>query len=89
MTALNLNLRFDEIDDLMRLCDNNRDGQVSYDEFISKMDVSMKNRKAVVLEQVEGAFFQKLGEALEGAGSAALTEAMAAYDSGPDGTIAT
>jgi len=44
MAALNLHLRYDEIDDLMHLCDRGGDGQVSYDEFISKMDVSIKNR---------------------------------------------
>ena len=63
MAALNLHLRYDEIDDLMHLCDRDSDGQVSYDEFISKMDVDRKNRikTGEVMEKVEEAFFEKLG----------------------------
>jgi len=44
MAALNLELRYDEIDDLMQLCDSGKDGSISYDEFISKMDLSIQNR---------------------------------------------
>lgn len=45
MAALNLELRYDEIDDLMQLCDSGKDGSISYDEFISKMDLSIQNRQ--------------------------------------------
>lgn len=65
MAALNLHLRYDEIDDLMHLCDSGGDGEVSYDEFISKMDLNIKNRSGQVMEQVEEAFFEKLGAAME------------------------
>jgi len=65
MAALNLHLRYDEIDDLMHLCDSGGDGEVSYDEFISKMDLNIKNRSGQVMEQVEEAFFEKLGQAME------------------------
>lgn len=44
MAALNLHLRYDEIDDLMRLCDQGGDGVVQYDEFISRMDLDIKQR---------------------------------------------
>jgi hypothetical protein len=44
MAALNLHLRYDEIDDLMHICDTGGDGAISYDEFISKMDVNIKQR---------------------------------------------
>ena len=37
-------MRFDEIDDIMELCDKSHDGEISYDEFISKMDLNIKNR---------------------------------------------
>ena len=50
MAALNLHLRYDEIDDLMHLCDRGGDGEISYDEFISKMDLNIANRSRQVLE---------------------------------------
>lgn len=37
--TLNLGLTYDEIDDLMDLVDEDKSGSISYDEFISKMDV--------------------------------------------------
>jgi len=48
MGALNLHLRYDEIDDLMHMCDKGGDGEISYDDFISKMDINMKNRSSKV-----------------------------------------
>ena len=65
MAALNLHLRYDEIDDLMQLCKKNEDSTISYDEFISKMDIDIKNRHNKVMEKVEEAFFEKLGQAME------------------------
>ena len=64
MTALNLHLRFDEIDDLMKLCDSTRDGKISYDEFISKMDMNISKRQPDVMKKVEEAFFDKLDQCL-------------------------
>lgn len=64
MQALNLHMRFDEIDDIMQLCDTGKDGEISYDEFISKMDLNIKNRQENVMVKVEDAFFVKLHEAL-------------------------
>jgi Ca2+-binding EF-hand superfamily protein len=61
MSALNLHLRYDEIDDLMRLCDTGGDGKISYDEFISKMDINIKERTNHVMGIVEDAFFERLG----------------------------
>ena len=57
-------MRFDEIDDIMQLCDTGKDGEISYDEFISKMDLNIKNRQENVMVKVEDAFFIKLHEAL-------------------------
>jgi Ca2+-binding EF-hand superfamily protein len=39
-----LGLTYDEIDDLMNLVDQDKDGSISYDEFISKMDVHLKKK---------------------------------------------
>ena len=60
MLALNLNLRYDEIDDLMHMCDVDDSGSVSYDEFISKMDLDLKDRETEVLDNIKEAFYQKL-----------------------------
>jgi Ca2+-binding EF-hand superfamily protein len=86
MSALNLHLRFDEIDDLMHLCDKGGNGQISYDEFISKMDVNLKKRHNKVMEKVEQAFFERLGEAIEYSRET-LYEMMQTYDFEQDGTI--
>jgi Ca2+-binding EF-hand superfamily protein len=86
MGALNLHLRYDEIDDLMHVCDVGGDGEVSYDEFISKMDVNIKSRSGQVLELVEEAFFDKLGQAMEYSRET-LYDIMQDYDFERDGTI--
>lgn len=86
MAALNLDLRYDEIDDLMHLCDRGGDGEVSYDEFISKMDLSIKSRSGQVLERVEEAFFERLGQAMEYSRET-LFDIMQDYDFAREGTI--
>jgi len=86
MAALNLHLRFDEIDDLMQICDSAGDGQISYDEFISKMDLDIKNRSGQVMEKVEEAFFERLGQAMDYS-QETLFEVMQEYDFEQDGTI--
>ena len=86
MAALNLHLRYDEIDDLMHLCDQDKCGAVSYDEFISRMDPSIKNRTGQVMEKVEEAFFEKLGLAMEYSRET-LYDIMQDYDFVADGTI--
>jgi Ca2+-binding EF-hand superfamily protein len=88
MAALNLHLRYDEIDDLMHLCDQSGDGSVSYDEFISKMDISIRNRSGHVMEKVEEAFFEKLGQAMEYS-SETLYDLMQDYDLESSGFIET
>jgi Ca2+-binding EF-hand superfamily protein len=86
MAALNLHLRFDEIDDLMQICDDTGDGTISYDEFISKMDLNIKTRSGQVMVKVEEVFFERLGQAMEYSQDA-LTDIMQEYDFERDGTI--
>ena len=86
MAALNLHLRYDEIDDLMRLCDQGGDGVVQYDEFISKMDLDIKHRADTVMAKVEDAFFERLGQAMEYSRET-LYDIMQAYDLDGEGTI--
>ena len=42
--TLGLDLTFEEIDDLMKLVDSDGSGNISYDEFISKMDVHLQKK---------------------------------------------
>lgn len=42
--TLGLDLTYDEIDDLMKLVDDDGNGQISYDEFISKMDLHIQRK---------------------------------------------
>lgn len=42
--TLGLELTFEEIDDLMKLVDSDGSGNISYDEFISKMDVHLQKK---------------------------------------------
>lgn len=86
MAALNLHLRFDEIDDLMQICDHTGDGTISYDEFISKMDLNIKTRSGQVMVKVEEVFFERLGQAMEYSQDA-LVDIMQEYDFERDGTI--
>jgi len=41
---LGIDLNYEEIDDLMKLVDTDGSGNISYDEFISKMDVHLKQK---------------------------------------------
>ena len=86
MAALNLHLRYDEIDDLMHVCDKGGDGKVSYDEFISQMDLNMRDRAGEVQEKVEEAFFEAIGQALEDSPEP-LEDLMREHDFEHDGTI--
>ena len=42
--TLGLDLTFEEIDDLMNLVDEDKSGAISYDEFISKMDLHIAKK---------------------------------------------
>ena len=41
---MGIDLNYEEIDDLMKLVDTDGSGNISYDEFISKMDVHLKQK---------------------------------------------
>lgn len=86
MAALNLHLRYDEIDDLMRLCDVQKNGKISYDEFISKMDLNIRQRQGIVSEKVEDAFIQKLSDCIAYSRDS-LYQIMKQYDVDGSGTI--
>jgi Ca2+-binding EF-hand superfamily protein len=86
MAALNLHLRYDEIDDLMRICDMKKNNVISYDEFISKMDKNMKRRSPIVQDKVEKAFIEKLTTCIEYSRDSLYT-LLADYDVDRSGKI--
>jgi Ca2+-binding EF-hand superfamily protein len=81
-------LTYDEIDDLMKLVDDDGNGQISYDEFISKMDLHIQRKSNVASEQVQEVIFHKLKSLMEN-NQQTLYELMAAYDFDNSGTILT
>ena len=63
--TLGLDLTFEEIDDLMNLVDEDRSGAISYDEFISKMDLHMQRKSAIAGNQAYDVIFHKLKSLME------------------------
>lgn len=84
--TLGLDLTYDEIDDLMKLVDNSGDGQISYDEFISKMDLHISKKRNVAGDQTKELLFHKLKSFIDN-NHETLYELMAAYDYDNSGTI--
>jgi len=58
-------LTFEEIDDLMKLVDSDGSGNISFDEFISKMDVHLQKKSPVASEQAQDFVFYKLKSLIE------------------------
>jgi hypothetical protein len=62
---LGIDLNYEEIDDLMKLVDTDGSGNISYDEFISKMDVHLKQKQAIAGEEAHEVLFHKLKALLD------------------------
>ena len=86
LVTLNIRMRFDEIDDLIKMCDQNGDGKISYEEFVAKMDIDIRRRARDINEIVEEKFFERLGLAIDYS-KESIHELMADYDFERDGTI--
>ncbi len=86
--TLGLELTFEEIDDLMKLVDSDGSGNISYDEFISKMDVHLQKKQPVASEQAQEFVFHKLKSLIENS-QETLYEIMSTYDFDDSGTILT
>ena len=84
--TLNLGLTYDEIDDLMNLVDEDKDGSISFDEFISKMDLHIQKKAGSAAEQAKDVIFQKLKALLDN-NEDSLYTIMADYDYDRSGTI--
>jgi Ca2+-binding EF-hand superfamily protein len=86
--TLGIDLNYEEIDDLMKLVDTDGSGHISYDEFISKMDVHLKSKQAVAGEEAHEVLFHKLKALLDNQDKS-LFEYMADFDYDNTGTIMT
>ncbi len=51
--TLEIGIKYDEIDDLMRLISSSTDGQISYDDFIAKLDANIRHRRGSIAHLVE------------------------------------
>jgi Ca2+-binding EF-hand superfamily protein len=50
---LEIGIKYDEINDLMRLITTTKDGKISYDNFITKMDANIRHRRSSLSHLVE------------------------------------
>jgi Ca2+-binding EF-hand superfamily protein len=55
--TLSLGLTNDEIDDLMKLVDSDGSGDISYDEFISKMDYHIQKKSGSAIDSAKEVVF--------------------------------
>ena len=85
--SLEIGLNHDEIDDLMRMMSSRPDGQISYDDFITKMDRTIRGRRHLLQESVDDAVFKKIHDCLQYQNES-LYDSLKAYDIDGSGTIA-
>jgi Ca2+-binding EF-hand superfamily protein len=86
--TLNLGLTYDEIDDLMNMVDSDKSGSITYDEFISKMDIHIQKRTKVATKEVKLALYHKLKSLMDG-NKESLYEIMMDYEYDNSGKIKT
>jgi hypothetical protein len=84
--ALGIDLNYEEIDDLMKLVDTDGSGHISYDEFISKMDVHLKKKAPMAGEEAHDLLFHKLKALLDNQDKT-LYEHMLDFDFDESGSI--
>ena len=84
--TLNLGLTYDEIDELMTIVDTDRDGAISYDEFISKMDIHIQKKSKFAAEQAKEVIFHKIRSLIE-LNTDSLYEIFSNYDYSHSGSI--
>lgn len=51
--SLEIGIKYDEINDLMRLIQPKADGTIGYDEFITKLDANIRHRRSSLAHLVE------------------------------------
>ena len=78
IATLEIGIKYDEINDLMKLLSDDSE-KISYDAFIAKMDVNIRQRRNTVSESVEDAVFEKITDCIMHS-SESLFEALSVYE---------
>jgi EF-hand domain pair len=84
--TLGLDLTFEEIDDLMNLVDEDKSGAISYDEFISKMDLHIAKKTNIGSSQAQEVIFHKLKSLMDN-NQDSFYNLIKAYDFDNSGTV--
>jgi Ca2+-binding EF-hand superfamily protein len=88
LATLEIGIKYDEINDLMRLVDADKDGFISYDEFITRLDANIVHRRQSLLHLIEDKVLTKIEAVLNHTGGDhPLYQAMAVYDLENEGQI--
>jgi len=74
-----MGLTYDEIQDLMNLVDTDRSGSISYDEFISKMNIHIHKKSNQAEERSKEEIFMRIKSLLDSS-SKSLAEIMSELD---------
>lgn len=74
-----MGLTYDEIDDLQKMVDTDKNGSISYDEFISVMDIHIKKKGLYAANQAKDVIFLRIKSLLE-YNKDSLVEIMYLYD---------
>ena len=67
LNSLDIGLSYDEIDELMRSMSSNAE-EISYDDFIMKMDANLRHRRNLLDDDVSEAVFMQIHSCLEYSG---------------------
>lgn len=84
--ALEIGIKYDEINDLMRIITTTQEGKISYDDFITKMDANIRHRRSSLAHLVEDQVFKKIADCIMHSGES-LFDAMKVYDITNEGQI--
>lgn len=84
--TLGLDLTFEEIDDLMNLVDEDKSGAISYDEFISKMDLHIAKKTNIGSSEAKEVIFHKLKSLMDN-NQDSFYNLIKAYDFDNSGTV--
>jgi len=85
-SMLKLGLSYHEIDDLISIMSSRPDGNISYDDFIIKMDASIKHRHSAVDHNIEEILLKKVKDCLDYSGES-LKSMLEAIDINDTGSI--
>lgn len=81
-----MGLKYSEIDDIIGMMSTRKDGLISYDDFIHKMDANIRHRHDQIQNNIEEALYKKVSDCLTYSGES-LRDALASADYDETGSI--